>query len=361
MQRILILSDSSFSLWQFRRDLIATMLASSMEVVIAVPSGEHADDLDAMGCRIIEIRLNRRTNKFRQGDDLMDQYQQILEKEKPDMVLTYGNRANLCGGLTCREENVPYCANVQALPAAFQRPFFGVWVRSIYRRALKNAKVVFFENAVNAAYFREKKLITKKQEMILSGAGVNLRHYALQPYPENDPIRFLYLGRMEKEKGMDELLAAVKMLYDDCFDIRLDLVGDHDDTYEEQLDVLKAMGVVFIHDFQPDPRPFYGACDCVVMPSHAEGMSNVLLEAAATGRPVIASYIPGCREAVDEARTGFTYRTQDKYALYNAMKRMAQMPRSQRAEMGLAGRARMQELFDKQLVVEDTLNAIFRP
>ena len=357
MKRILILSDNSFSLWQFRRELLAAMLASDIEVIISTPKGDHMEDLEAMGCRIL---ASRPIGRFLRGKQYMELYQQIVEEEKPDMVLTYGRLPNIWGGISCRDLNVPYCANMQALPAAFQKPVLGFLATAYYRRALKNAKVVFFENAGTGSYFRRKKIISATQSVVLPGAGVNLQHYALTPYPENNPIRFLYLGRMEKEKGMDELVSAAKMLYDDCYDIRLDLVGGHDEAYEEQLETLKSLGVVFIHDFQEDPRPFYAAADCIVMPSHAEGMSNVLLEAAAMGRPVIASYIPGCREAVDEGRTGLTCRTQDNYALYNAMKRMASMSREQRAKMGLAGRTRMEQMFNKQYVVEDTMNAIFR-
>lgn len=361
MQRILILSDDSFSLWQFRRELISTMLHSDMEVLIGVPTGDHTDDLQAMGCKLIHTSAGSKEGNFKQHTGLLKRYQQILTEEKPDIVVTYGTGPNICGGLACRKAKIPHCANVQGLGSSFQQQAPGFLTTLAYRTALKKSKVVFFENAGNAAFFQEKKIITEAQQVILPGAGVNLRHYTLQPYPENDPIRFLYLGRMKKEKGMDELLSAIKMLYDDCYEVRLDLVGEYDGTYQEQLDTLKFLGVVAVHGFQEDPRPFYAAADCVVMPSHAEGMSNVLLEAAATGRPIIASYIPGCREAVDEARTGFTCRTQDKYALYEAMKRIAETPRSQRAEMGLAGRKRMEELFDKQIVVEDTMNAIFRP
>lgn len=355
MQRILILSDDSFSLWQFRRELISTMLASEMEVLISAPAGDHAGDLQAMGCKLLHTPA-----ESQQGISLSKRYQQILKDKKPDIVVTYGTRPNIWGGLACRRAKIPYCANVQGLGDLTQKTARNFLTALAYRSALKKAKAVFFENAASAAFFQEKKIIKEAQQVILPGAGVNLRHYTQQPYPNNDPIRFLYLGRMKKEKGMDELLAAIKMLYDDCYEVRLDLVGEPDDAYAEQLDELKLVGIVAVHGFQEDPRPFYAACDCVVMPSHAEGMSNVLLEAAATGRPVIASYIPGCREAVDEARTGFTYRTQDKYALYEVMKRIAGMSRSQREEMGILGRRRMEELFDKLIVVEDTMNAIFR-
>ncbi len=361
MQRILILSDDSFSLWQFRRELISTMGASGMEVVIGVPTGDHIGDLQELGCKVIDTTSDAKLSTFRQNHRLLKQYLQIMKDEKPDMVVTYGPRANVWGGMACRRAKRPHCANIQSLLALSEKSARAFFRRLLYRAALKRSKVVFFENATGAAFFQDNKLITESQQVILPGAGVNLRHYTLQPYPENDTVRFLYLGRMQKEKGMDELLAAIKMLYDDCYEVRLDLVGQQDDAYAAQLELLKEMGIVAVHGFQEDPRPFYTAADCVVMPSHAEGMNNVLLEASASGRPVIASYIPGCREIVDEAHTGFTYRTQDKYALLDAMKRMAEMSREQRKEMGLQGRARMEEHFDKLMVVEDTMNAIFRP
>lgn len=357
MQRILILSDDSFSLRQFRRELIATMRASGMDVVLGIPAGEDAAVLEELGCKLIDIKAK----KIKSNRELTARYRKLLKTEKPDMVITYGLRPNICGGNACRKAKVPYCANIQNPGDLSHRSLGSLLLRHRCRKALKMAKVVFFENAPCAAFFEKKKMVQPAQQVILSGAGVNLQHFSLQPYPDNDPVRFLYLGRMKQEKGTDELLSAIKMLYDDCYEVRLDLVGTADHIYDEMLAPLKEMGIVVVHGFQEDPRPFYAACDCVVMPSHVEGMNNVLLEAAATGRPVIASYIPGCREAVEESRTGFTFRTQDKYALYEAMGRFARMKRSQREEMGLAGRQRMEELFDRQLVVEDTMNAIFKP
>lgn len=357
MQRILILSDDSFSLRQFRRELIATMRASDLDVILGTPAGTDAAVLEELGCKLIDIK----PRKLKSNRELTARYRQVLKTEKPDLVITYGLRPNICGGNACRKEKIPHCANIQNPGDLSRRTLGSILLRLRCRAALKTAKVVFFENASCAAFFIKQKIVKASQQVILSGAGVNLQSFPLQPYPENDPVRFLYLGRMKQEKGTDELLSAIKMLYDDCYEVRLDLVGEADSIYDEQLAPLKELGIVVVHGFQKDPRPFYAACDCVVMPSHSEGMNNVLLEAAATGRPVIASYIPGCREAVEESRTGFTFRTQDKYALYEAMGRFAKMPRAQREEMGIAGRQRMEAHFDRQAVVEDTMNAIFRP
>ena len=360
MKRILILSNHSFMLWKFRRELIQAMLNSDMEVVIGVPFGDHVEDFRNLGCRMIDTPLDRRSiNPFRDLK-LMRQYLRILKEEKPDMVVTYSIKPNVYGGLACQLRRTPYCVNVQGLGTAFQSPLMAAIATVLYRTALRKAKTVFFENTGNANLFLTKKVIKPAQQVILPGAGINLKHFTLQPYPENDTIRFLYLGRLMKEKGIEELLEATKMLYDDCYEVQLDLVGFFEDSYKEQLDALEDWGIAKFHGFQEDPRPFYAAADCVVLPSYHEGMSNVLLEASASGRPVVTSFIPGCREALNQGVSGFTCRTKNKYGLYEAMRKIATMTREERMEMGLEGRKLMEEIFDKEIVVEDTMNAIFR-
>ena len=360
MKRILILTNHSFMLWQFRRELIAAMLETGMAVTIGVPFGEHIDDFRALGCRLIDIPVDRRGINPVRDLRLFRQYLQLLRQERPDMVVTYSIKPNIYGGFACRLLKIPCCVNITGLGTAFQKPGICQIVTVMYRTALKRAKAVFFENAGNAAFFRDRHITTPAQQVLLSGAGINLQHYALQPYPENDPIRFLYLGRVMKEKGIDELFAAVKMLRDDGCNIKLDLVGFFEDSYKEQVDALCRLGIATFHGFQTDPRPYYAAADCVVLPSYHEGMSNVLLEAAATGRVLITSDIPGCREAVEEGITGFTCPPRDTRHLYEAMKKILELPRETRMKMGLAGRARMEAIFDKRTVVENTMDAIFR-
>ena len=140
----------------------------------------------------------------------------------------------------------------------------------------------------------------------------------------------------------------------------VDLVGFFEDEYKKQVEDLENAGIVSFHGFQKDPRPFYAAADCVVLPSYHEGMSNVLLEAAATGRPIITSDIPGCREAVQEGISGMLCRAKDEKALYEAMNSFCRKTREEREAMGKAGRAWMKERFDKTFVVEKTKQAILK-
>ena len=157
---------------------------------------------------------------------------------------------------------------------------------------------------------------------------------------------------------MDELLDACEQLYQEGYSFVLDLVGFFEDAYKQRINQLSAQGMVVFHGFQQEPRPFYAACDCVVLPSYHEGMSNVLLEAAATGRPVITSDIPGCREAVVDQKSGLLVPKGDAQALYQAMKHMLSIDRAQREQMGLAGRKWIEQQFGKEQVVRETKNAL---
>ena len=140
----------------------------------------------------------------------------------------------------------------------------------------------------------------------------------------------------------------------------LDLVGFFDDDYEAQVSQLVEDGIAVFHGFRSEPRPYYAAADCIVMPSYHEGMSNVLLEAAATGRPVITSDIHGCKEAVDNGKTGLLCRVKDADDLYRQMRTIAQLSREERIAMGLAARDKMEREFDKNDVVRKSVEALFR-
>lgn len=357
--KILIITNHSYMLYRFRRELIEELMKDH-EVVLSMPFVGHEDDFQAMGLRCIHTEVDRRGINPKTDMKLLMNYRKLLKDEKPDMVITYSIKPNIYGGLACAAMGIPYCANVQGLGTAFQRKGLAQFVTMLYKLAMGRAKTVFFENQGNAREFLDRRIIPAEKITVLNGAGINLAEYPLQPYPENDRVRFLYLGRIMEEKGIGELFTAIRRLHDEMGDkVALDLVGFFDDDYKEQVDALVADGIAVFHGFQPEPRPYYAAADCVVLPSYHEGMSNVLLEAAATGRPVITSDIYGCRETVDNGSTGLLCRVRDAESLYEQMCAMVLLPAERRAAMGLAGREKMEREFDKAAVVRSTVEAIF--
>lgn len=356
--KILVITNHSFMLWQFRRELIEELLKEH-EVVISVPFGEHIKDFEKLGCRMIDTAVDRRGINPKTDLKLYRTYRKLLKIEKPDMVITYSIKPNIYAGFACRQMGIPYCVNVQGLGTAFQKPILSDVVTVMYKTALKKAKVVFFENEGNAEEFRNRKIIPASQQHVLPGAGVNLERFTYHEYPQNNRVHFLYLGRIMREKGVDELFWAAQKLYEEGVDFVLDLVGFFEDEYKEQVDKLVADGIAVFHGFQHDPVPYYSAADCVVLPSYHEGMSNVLLEAAAIGRPVITSDIPGCREAVVDGKSGLLCKAKEKAAVYKAMKEMLSHAVSERTQMGQSGRRLIEERFSKHKVVGETLQAMF--
>ncbi len=356
--KILLCTNHSYMFWQFRRELTQALLAEH-EVVLSTPFVGHEDDLAALGCRTVETPIDRRGINPLTDLKLFAFYRKLLKREKPDLVVTYSIKPNIYCGCACRMMKIPYCANVQGLGTAFQRPALAAVAKILYKTALKSAKTTFFENVGNAEEFVRRGIQTADRQTLLCGAGINLEHYAYRPYPKNGRVHFLYLGRIMREKGMDELFAAVRKLREEGADFVLDLVGFYEDEYRDEVDRLVGDGVAVFHGFQSEPRPFYEAADCVVLPSWHEGMSNVLLEAAATGRPIITSRIHGCMEAVIEGESGFLAEKQNADELADAMRRILAMSADDRARMGERGRELMREKFEKSKVVETTLNKLF--
>ena len=358
--KFLIAINHSYMLWQMRRELIERLLQYG-EVVISTPFVGHEEDFEAMGCRCVEASFDRHGTDPMQELALLSYYRKLIAREKPDLVITYSIKPNIYAGSVCRLHRIPYCANVTGLGSAFRNEHIAGAVTVMYRTALRGAKAVFFENESNARIFAERNIIPAERQIRVPGAGVNLQQYAPRPYPgEDHGIHFLYLGRIMRDKGIHEFLDAAERIKQEYGDKAFfDMAGFFDgEDCKERVSALEESGVIAFHGFQTDPKPYYAACHCVVLPSYHEGMSNVLLEAAACGRPLITTNIPGCREAVDEGTTGFLAKPEDSDSLYEAMKRFLALDTAQREKMGIEGRKKMEREFDRGAVIDMTLRAL---
>lgn len=356
MKKIAILANQSGGLYDFRKDLIAE-LEKHASVIVAVPHNDRWEELHKLVNRIIELPVDRRGMNPLHDSKLFHQYRAMLKEVKPDLVLTYTIKPNIYGGLACRMAHIPYAVNITGLGSAIEN---GGWLKkfvlALYKPALRGAKVVFFENAGNRDTLVATGVVPNGRDVVLNGAGVNLKDYPYQPYPQEGPVRFLFVGRVMHEKGVDELFAAAKRIKHQYRDgVEFHIVGSFEEAYKPVVDELERTGVAKYHGYQSDMKPFYAMANCIVLPSYHEGMSNVLLEAAASGRPLITSDIPGCREAVENGASGYLCPTKDADALYDAMRRFAELPENWQAEMGRRGRMRMEQKFSKPAVVAETI------
>ena len=361
MKKILVVTNHSYMLYRFRKELME-QLVQRYQVVISTPFVGHEEDLEKLGCRCIHTDVDRRGMNPKRDAILIRDYARLLKQEAPDGVITYSIKPNIYMGMLCRLKKISYVVNVQGLGTAFESKKLAAVVTVLYREALKRARRVFFENRSDAGEFIRRSIIPRKKATILPGAGINLKEFAYQPIPRGEQMHFLYLGRIMKEKGIDEWLEACIRLKQEYGErVVFDMVGFFEDSYKERIESLVQQGVVVFHGFQSEPRPFYEMASCIVMPSYHEGLSNVLLEAAAMGRPVVTSDVAGCRETVVDGVTGFLCPVRDAELLHERMKRVVEMPTDQLEEMGRQGRRYIADNFAKDLVVEQTLHAIGHP
>lgn len=358
MSKIFIATNHSYMLYRFRKELIAELLKDN-SVTISMPFVGHEKDFEAMGCKCINTEIDRRGINPKTDLKLLLTYNKLIKNEKPDKIITYSIKPNIYCGLLASLRKIPFYVNVQGLGTAFQSKKLAPIVTAMYKAAIRKAKTVFFENNANAQEFIDRKIIKKDSITVLNGAGINLDTFAYTDYPDDSVVKFLFIGRIMKEKGIDELFNAfIKLKKEFGEKVSLDIVGFFEDEYKTIVEELSEKNIINFHGFQTDTIPYYRNCNCTVLPSYHEGLSNVLLESSATGRPVITSDIPGCKEAVNDNKSGYLVKVKNTDDLYEIMKKFVLLPKEEKSEMGRNARTKMENEFDKKQVVKKTIEKI---
>ena len=353
----MILANNSEGMYIFRNELVQELLKYH-QVILSIPDEDKASLFEEEGCTVERTPMNRRgTNPF-QDLKLMHAYRKLVRKYRPDLVLCYTIKPDIYGGIVCASENIPYICTVTGLGTAFQKKgLFLKMIELLYSAALRKVSCVFFQNEENRRIFQAAGLISDNSRLV-SGSGVNLKTHPVEPYPEDPVTLFLYVGRIMKEKGIDEFLAAAELLAGE--NIQFAVMGYCDEDYEGILSEKQKEGYISYLGFRQDVQNYYRKAAAVVLPTYHEGMSNVLMEAAAAGRPVIASNISGCREIFEEGVTGFGFAPRSKEALITALKDFLALPRADRAAMGRSARAKIEREFDRNLVTQAYMEEIGR-
>lgn len=355
MSKVLILANSSGGLYDFRNELVEKLLAEG-EVTASLPDEVKTKELSEEGCKVVHTPINRRGVNPVEDIKLFFNYCRLIKREKPDLVLTYTIKPNIYGGFCCRILKVPYVVTVTGLGSTFQKEgLLRKMIITMYRMGLKKAECVFFQNEENRGIF-EKFQIKGKSSRLVKGSGVNLNRHRQEEYRKRESVKFLYIGRMMKEKGIMELLEAAKELHSEK--VSFELLGYCDEDLQELLDEAEKKGYVKQLGFDPQVQRYLKDCSALVLPTYHEGMSNVLMEASAAGRPVIATDISGCREIFEEGITGFGCRPGDAGDLIRALRKFLELPTEEKASMGQKAREKMEREFDRQKIVQDYLKEI---
>ena len=352
--KILVLSNLTSYTYNFRFEILSEFVKSGHEVTIACHNDNQTkqDALESLGCRMIEVPFNGKGTNPKEELKLLLTYRKLVKAERPDIMFSFTIKMNLYGGLAAKRAKVPYVPMITGLGELEKTGKLRSILLFLHKRVMPYAKAVVFQNQANMDFFKENGIACHKA-VLVPGSGINLEKFAYCEYPsEAEGLKFAFIGRLTVAKGILEFLEMAEMEKKLHPNLSFSIAGLCDDEFKERVDDLQKRGIVEYLGQVSDTRDLLKRIHCLVLPTfHPEGLSNVLLEACATGRPAICTSRPGCREVVQDNVNGLYCKAKDTGNLINVVDSFCSLSEQRHREMGIAGRKIVEERFDRSIVV----------
>lgn len=359
-KRVLILGSNMMIIYHHRIDLIKALIRDGNEVFVVCPDGEEKKLLSNEGCNLYLLNIKNRSRNPFSDYNLYHTLLNLIEEIKPDIILTFYTKTNIYGGLVASKLKIPYIVNVTGLGTAIVgNSILSKSVRFLYKKAVKNAHLLFFQNESNLCFFRDRKMLAGPFK-ILPGSGVNLNQFQVLEYPEKKNVEFLFISRILKEKGILEFIEGARLVKKKYPGTKFHVVGPFENNkLQATISNAESNGLITYHGKLNELQAILKETHCSVLPSYyPEGMANVMLESAASGRPVITTNNPGCRETVDENVSGYLVPAKDVKSLAETMIKFIELPQSRKKEMGIKGREKMEREFNRDIVTNAYIETI---
>jgi len=311
--KILLIGNSDIVLYNFRKELILSLVEKGHDVLVSCPKGNRIKFLEEIGCRFVPWLVNRHSINPISEIIAFVSVGKIISKEKPNFIFSFTIKPNIYSGIFSRLFKIKHIPNITGLGSVFSKnSFLKFFVIQLYKISFHTSKVIFLQNKNDFAFFKSLNTFSHKL-VLLPGSGVNVDEFYYSKYPsESKGIKFLFSGRIMHEKGYDLYLKASKIIQAKYSKISFVVCGFPEEKYKTFFnESIKNLDVDYRGNLY-DVRSLLKEVHCVIQPSfYPEGISNVILEAASMGKPVITSSNPGCKEAVLDNKTGFIFKTRD--------------------------------------------------
>lgn len=365
---IALLTNNDDDIYCFRKELIEEIINAGYEMLISCPDGEKFELMRHLEYRYDDPVIDRRGTNIVADAKLFVHYLKLFIKNKPSVVLTYTAKPNVYAGLAAYLLRIPVISNVTGFGSVLNEGGLKQkLIMSLFKFAFRRSACVMFQNSTNMK-LAEKSAMVKGEHKLIPGSGVNTDRYPLQPYPDGgngksgEKIVFNYIGRILHDKGVDDYIEAAKRIKAEYPCTEFNMLGFIEPTemhYKDILAELEEKDIVKYRGSQKDIKPFVAASHATIHPStYGEGMSNVLLESASSGRPIISTDNPGCQETFIDGETGFIYHGGDVDALCNQIRKFLTLPNDERKSMGEKGREYIKANFSREIVIKAYLEKI---
>lgn len=359
MKKIFLISCKDNNFYNFRSEMILKLVELGYDVTLLSPYGSKIDYFTDRGCHFIETEMDRRGTNIFNDLKLTSLYWKILKRHKPDIVLTYTSKPSIYAGLCCRILKIPYIVNNAGLQETMINKFpLGIILKILFKTGFRRASCMMYQN-VGERNFMQKLLKDKTHYRDLPGSGVNLNMFKFKPYPENNNICFNFVGRIMPSKGINEYLECAKIISKKYPNVYFRIYGDFDsDEYRPIIENLQNNGIIEYMGVKLDMKPAIEVANAAIHPSYYEGMTNVVLEHSAMGRPCIGSNIYGVKEGIENGKTGYVFDVGNVDSMVDAVEKFIELPHKEKEAMGKAARRKMEKEFDRNIVTDIYLEEI---
>ncbi|SNC76031.1 Glycosyltransferase involved in cell wall bisynthesis [Hymenobacter gelipurpurascens] len=364
--RVAIVINTSWNIWNFRRSLVKALQDAGHEVLAIAPPDDYSARLETeLGCRFVPILMeNKGTNPVKDAQ-LTGRFYRIYKREQPDVVLHYTIKPNIYGSIAAKLAGIPSVNNVSGLGTVFiVKNFVSKVALGLYRFAFRFPKRIFFQNDDDRQLFLQHGLVAPGITDLLPGSGIDTNKFRpATEFVRNTPFTFLMIARVLYEKGVEEYFEAARLVREAVPGTRIQLLGGIDES--GGVGVKRA---VFEQWMQAGNIEYLGTsdnvaehiaqADCVVLPSYREGTPKTLLEAAAMGKPIVTTDVPGCRETVVDGQNGLLCEVRNAQDLAAKMQQVLGLSDAALAKMGRAGRELAEQKFDERIVLDKYLRVV---
>lgn len=353
MSKVLFLANHFITLYSFRKELINKMVVEGHELYLSLPASDDNKYFEDLGCKIVPTEIDRRGVNPLKDLKLIKQYKKIIREINPDIIFSYTIKPNIYGTMASNKTGHKQVCNITGTGATFlKESLVSKICKFLYRRSVKKCYEVFFQNTGDRDYFIKNKMVKNNFDM-LPGSGCDLESHPYYPMPNDDIIKFIFIGRVMELKGIDEYLECAKTIKTKYPNTEFIIAGwNEEEKYKAIVEEYQNQGYVNYIGFRKDISVWMKNTHCTILPSHGgEGVPNVLLESAATGRICIGSKINGTSDVIEDGKTGYLFETGNGQSLILAIEKVLSLTSEERTLMGKAGRIKIENEFNREIVI----------
>ena len=361
---ILFSANSGWNIYNFRLNLVKTLLLQKHKIIIAAPFDIFIEKLTNLGCQYAPIEFNSKNTSILSNFFIIFKYYKIFQKYKIDVFFGFTIKPNIFGSIVARLYKVPTINNITGLGTTFLRgKFLEKFIIFLYKFSLKKSRFIFFHNSFDQELFLKNRIVNVNQTIIIPGSGIDLNFFTNKNIDNinSSDLIFIFVGRIMLDKGINEFLEAAKLVKKNYIYSTFNVLGSIDNDSKVIKNKIKDYhnrNIINYLGSTNDVRSFINNADCIILPSYREGLSRTILEAFALSKPVISTNVPGCNEIVKDGINGLLCKSKDMKSLASTIIKFIKLPLSVRQACGKEGRKLVEKKYDEKFVIQIYLNCL---